>query len=247
MNKHDINRLLDQLCEFPLPMPLLRDLSDLASGKNRVSGPLKRRLERLYIRLCLLSKDLSRLDLKKARLGAALGIDGYKTLEDFAFSGIDFSRYHNITETEFDKLFLEGLSDFDESFFKKNFGLGKKELQSVMQESYQKTGGQYTLRRENSLVLSVMRALETSLETLPLLSAGEVIAELHNLPAPAREKLPKPLYPALVLALDGATITHSDNMTTRLFIAPSGDLSGTFRPEDKPWTQVLIPAEAFRH
>ena len=243
VTKLEISLLLDRLCDFPLPR--LRDLADWVGGKDSGSGPLKRRIERFYMRFCRLQEELSRLDLKKARLGATLGVNGYKTLEDYAFSSIDFSRYRKIAETEFGKFFPEGLTDFDESFFKRNFFLGRKEIQSVIEESYQKAEGEYRLLRENSLILSVMRTLETSLEAAPLFTPEEIAAELQSLPGPVREKLPKPFYPVLVSALDNALVTHNDGITTKLFIA-GGGLSGTFRPGDKPWTQVLIPAEMLR-
>jgi len=240
LNTFEASRFFGYITEFPVPF--LRDLSDLVSGKHRGSGPLKRRIERLYTRLCLLQGELGRLDLKKARLGAALGVNGYKTLEDYAFSSIDFSRYRSMSEKDFDSLFPEALTDFDENFFKSNFFMGRKEIQSVIEESYQKAEGEYRLLRENSLILSVMRALETSLEAVPLFTPEEIAAELQSLPDTVREKLPKPFYPVLVSSLDNALVSHNDGMTTKLFLTDGG-LSGTFRPGDKPWTQVLVPAE----
>jgi len=243
LTKHDVNRFLENITALPPPIPILRDVADLIAEKNRRSGPIKKRIERFYMRLCRLQEELGRMDLKKARLGAALGVTGYKTLEDFAFSTIDFSRYRKITEKEFDKLFPEGLTDFEESFLKKSFGLGREELQSVIEESYQKAEGEYRLLRENSLILSVMRALETSLEAVPIFTAAEVTEELQTLPSSIREKLPTQLYPLLVSSLDNALVTHSDGRTTKLSLSPKGDLAGTFQPGGKPWTLVLIPAE----
>ena len=251
LNKLEINRFFEYLFCLPFSLPLLRDMADLAAGKNRVTGPLKRRIERYYIRLCRLQEELGRLELKKAALGATLGISGYKTFEDFAFSQIDFSRYRKMDEKDFDELFPEGLRDFDETFFKKNFNLGRREIQSVIEGSYKKIEGQYMLKRETPLVLSLMRTLETSLETSPLFSAGEINEELQKLldfieGGRAKGKLlpgMERLFSLLVLSLDNVLITHGDGMTTKLFISPGGDLSGTFRPGNKPWTLVLIPAE----
>ena len=270
--------------DLPLSIPLLRDLANMAkagmvaaSGKDNEAGLLRRRIERRYLRLCRISNELGRLDLKKAAAGASMGIThgktqdaaqntaGYKTLEDFVFSQIDFSRYRKMDEKDFNKLFPEGLEDFDESFFKNNFGLDKTEIQSAIEGSYKKTEGEYLLQRETPLVLSVMRTLETSLEAAPLFTAGEITEELQSLlgfleggtegsMGENREKRERPgkgkllpgteqLYALLVLSLDNILITHEDGMTTKLFISPRGNLSGTFRPGDKPWTLVLIPAE----
>jgi len=202
------------------------------------------------MRLCCLQEELGRLNLKKASLGATLGISGYKTLEDFVYNQIDFSRYRNLSERDFERLFPEGLTDFEEGFFKKNFGLGINDVKSVIEGSYQKAEGEYRLQRENPIILSIMRTLETSLEAVPLFTPEEIIQELQNWPGFDKEEiLPemKKFYPLLVSSLDNALVTHSDNMTTRLFISPEGDLSGTFRPGGKPWTLVLIPAGVLRN
>jgi len=85
-----------------------------------------------------------------------------------------------------------------------------------------------------------MRTLETSLDTLPLLGLEEIMRELDRIPAKygGRENQEK-LYSLLITSLDGVLITHDDGMTTKLFITDSGELSGTFRPADKPWTLEL--------
>ena len=102
-----------------------------------------------------------------------------------------------------------------------------------------------------------MRTLETSLQTVPLFSAGEITGELEKLldfldgakekdrnsrEHPGKAKLlpgMELLYILALLALDNVIITHEDGMTTKLFVSPAGDLSGTFRPGGKPWTLVL--------
>ena len=261
--------------DLPLSIPLLRDLAVLVTGKDNEAGLLKKRIERRYRRLCRISSELGRLDLKKAAgismsttHGATQSAAGHKTLEDFVFSQIDFSRYRKMSEKDFDMLFPESLEDFDESFLKKNFGLDKTEIKSAIEGSYKKTEGEYRLQRETPLVLSVMRTLETSLEAAPLFTAGEIKGELQSLlgflegdagsagknsgknDSTGKAKLLsgiERLYPLLVSGLDNVIITHGDSMTTKLFISPNGDLSGTFRPAGKPWTLVLIPAELINY
>ena len=171
-------------------------------------------------------------------------------LEDFVFSQIDFSRYRVIEASYFESLFPEGPEDFDEAILQKKFGMGREEIKSLIKGSYEKNGGSYKIHGENPFILSVMRTLETSLESLPLFTAAEIRAELRALldfaggeemkgkPLPRTEKL----YPLLVAALNGVKISHSDGMTTKLLISEGGELSGIFRPADKPWTRVLIPA-----
>ena len=227
--------------DLPLSIMLLRDLASLAAGRETVL--LKRRMDRRYYRLCRISEELGRLDIKKAAGGSRAN-----SFEDYVFSKIDFSRYRSMDEKEFETLFSEGLTDFDEAFLKKNFGHDRKEIQSLIEGSYDKTDGFYKLRKETALVLSVMRTLETSLESLSLFTDEEIMTELRALLNFVGEKPQKSLplmYPLMVNSLDNRQFPHEDGMTTKLFISPQGDLSGTFRPQDKPWTMVLIPRSAF--
>jgi len=144
---------------------------------------------------------------------------------------------------------LEGLKDFDEAFFKEKFFLDKKEVQSMIETSYIKTEGLYRLQRENSMILSVMRTLETSLEDLPLFTPEEISEELRKLPgfddgslwpfSPEIRNI-EMLFSLLVLSLDGVAIKH-DGVETKLFVSAEGNLEGIFQPDNKPWTRILIP------
>ena len=180
---------------------------------------LMNRLERRYLRLCRLQNEMSRLDFKNAAPGVSP--------EDFIFSRIDFSRYREIQEKDFEFLFLGGIDDFDEAFYKMNFRLNLNEIKSLIESSYEISGGLCILKRENPVILSLMRTLETSLEDKPLFSSEEV-SEM--------------VYPVLLSRLDGVIFTHRDGMTTRLFLSAEGELSATFQPGGKPWTRVLVTA-----
>jgi hypothetical protein len=233
---------IDESKPFYADIPILRELTSLAANKAQTvtaveAGPVGKRINRLYMRLCRLQEELGHLDLKKAKPNVSLGL----SLEDYIFSNIDFSRYRGINENYFTGLFAEGLADFKEGFLKKNFNRGKSEIKTLVWQSYKKAEGVYKLEKDSPLILSVMRTLETSLDTLPLFSLEEITEELDSLPAKygGRENQGK-LYSLLATSLDGVLITHDDGMITKLFITDSGELSGTFRPADKPWTLVLI-------
>jgi len=216
----------------------LRELTSLAANAAQAeTGPVKKRIHRLYLRLCRLQEELGRLDLKKAKPNISLGL----SLEDYIFSNIDFSRYREINENYFTTLFSEGLTDFGEDFLSKNFKRGRNEIKTLIGQSYKKAEGAYMIGKESPLILSVMRTLETSLDTLPIFSLEEITEELDRIPAKygGRENQEK-LYSLLVTSLDGVIVTHDDGMTTKLSITASGELAGTFRPADKPWTLVLI-------
>jgi hypothetical protein len=183
----------------------------------------RRRLDRRYARLCIIQGELGALDFNKAEKGSSL--------EDFVLSQTDFSRYREIPAAGFAFFTSEGLGDFEEPFFLKYFGISGPETLALIERSYRKEEAVYRLVRENPLILSVMRTIQTSLELGPLIRPEEV------------PEIPRGLFRDFVYKLDNRFITHEDGASTRLFISPSGDLSGTFRPGNKPWTLVLIPAE----
>jgi hypothetical protein len=188
-----------------------------------MTGLFRRRLDRRYARLCVIQEELGGLDFKKAGKG--------NSFEDFVLGQTDFSRYREIPASAFGFFTGEGLGDFEESFFPKYFGISGAGTLALIGRSYRKEGAVYRLVRENPLILSVMRTLQTSLELGPLIRPEEV------------PEIPPGLFRDLVYKLDNRIITHADGASTRLFISPSGDLSGTFRPGGKPWTLTLIPAE----
>jgi hypothetical protein len=227
---------IDESMPFYASIPILRELTSLAVNAVE-TGPVKKRINRLYLRLCRLQEELGRLDLKKAKPNISLGL----SLEDYIFSNIDFSRYREINENYFTTLFLEGQADFGEGFYIKNFNRSKSEIETLIVQSYKKVDGTYRIGKESPLILSVIRTLETSLDNLPIFSLEEITKELDRIPAKygGRENQEK-LYSLLVTSLDGVFITHDDGMTTKLSITASGELAGTFRPADKPWTLVLI-------
>jgi hypothetical protein len=188
-----------------------------------INGLFRRRLDRRYARLCVIRRELGGLDFKKAKRGSSF--------EDFVLGQTDFSRYREIPGGGFVFFDREGLGDFEESFFPEYLGLSRGETLALIERSYRKEGAAYRLVEENPLILSVMRTLQTSLKLGPLIRPEEVPG------------ISPGLFRTLVYKLDNTIVTHEDGMTTKFFISPSGDLSGIFRPGNKPWTLVLIPAE----
>jgi hypothetical protein len=191
-----------------------------------VNGFFLRRLDRRYARLCLIQEELGALDFKKAKAGASV--------EDFVLNQTDFSRYREIPGPGFGFFTGEGLGDFEENFFPEHFGISRRETLSLIERSYREEGAVYRLVRENPLILPVMRTLQTSLELGPFIRPEEVPG------------ISPGLFRSLIYKLDNIMVTHEDGAATRLFISPSGDLCGAFRPGNKPWTLVLIPAEKIR-
>ena len=221
-----------------LPVPsVLSALAAVAAGRHGDAAFFYDKIERRYLRLCRLQTELSGLDFKNA--------PGGQSPEDFVFSSIDFTRYSEIEESRFKGVFLAGLADFGDSFFRKNFNLSGSEAKSLMESGYQKNetpeGAAYKLQKPAPLILSLMRGLETSLESLPLFTPAEIQGELDALPFAVKGGAAK-IYPLLALSLDGLLVTHKDGMATKLTYTPGGDLSGTFQPGNKPWTLVLVPA-----
>ena len=146
-------------------------------------------------------------------------------------------------ENDFDTLFPEGLSDYSEEMLTRNFSMKKQEIQNLIESSYKKEDGKYLMERENPVILSIMRALDISLEDMPLFTPEEILAELNRNPASNAKPAIDTIFPLLVASLDSVFISHDDGMVTNLHLTEKGDLKGIFHPAGKPWTRILIPGK----
>jgi hypothetical protein len=241
MENSSYARILENLPQkSSLDIPLLKAL---ACPEILPGGVIWQRLERRYARLCFVQEELTRLNALKAEEKKLAKTT--ESFEDFVFSKTDFSRYKRIARGDFD-FFTASLDDFDERFFVNNFKKPKSEVKKLLQKCYKGIGPYYCLLRESPLILSIMRTLETSLESLPLINEEEIIDELKLL----YSFLGGGLFTAdnihgffgfLIQRLDGVKVTQKDGSITKLFIDTRGDLSGVFTPGNKKWTLKLAP------
>jgi hypothetical protein len=174
----------------------------------------------------------TRVEEKKPKPNALTG----RSFEDFVFSRINFSVYKKIDTEDFNLLFRDGLSDYDDPFYMNFFAMNREEAAKIINESYVKAGPVYLCKKSSPLLLSIMRTLHTSLEFAPLLGSADI---------PGSEDIK-----AAAEVLDGLVIKHDDGMETNLFIPKPEDnspnvqstalLCGTFHPLGKACTITLI-------
>jgi hypothetical protein len=234
-------------------MPVLRDIAALGNPGDTDgaggSGPgiIRRRLDRRYARICVVYRELSRLDFNRAKPGIGL--------EDMVFAQTDFDAYRKISREDFKAFFDEGLEDFEDSFYKYNLMMDRSAVQRAISRRYTLEGDYYVYTGENPLLLGIMRSLHTALDFAPLIRPGEALEEtaflirfLQSQSAMEEDALSSltrsqdNLFSALLRSLDGAKAVHPDGMTTTLFIQEGSDppvLYGTFLPENKPHTIQL--------
>lgn len=206
------------------------------SEKNNAGALIalvRRRIESRYRRIGFVHSELAKLAGKQKAGGKAASGGSF---EDFVFSTIDFSVYQKISAEEFTLLFDEGLSDFDEEFYRKAFGIDRENVREAIFRSYIRVGPFYVCRKSSPLILSIMRSVHTSLEFAPLFTAADL-----GEGAEAEER-----YRSLIAALDGVVIRHEDGTETALFVpagaesAEGAALCGTFYPQGKAHTVILI-------
>jgi len=222
--------------------PILHSIAVLwgISGVNRGSivnikpGIIERRIDRHYKRLCRVQEELEHLNSRK---NAAKNDLSFK---DFAFNQTDFTPYKKMNQNHYELLVPEALFDFTESFLSANFGMERNDLLILIENKYIKQDGFYILKDDNPLVISIMRALDTSLENAELFTMEEIDSELSHLPSNLNVPNKEELFPQLISCLDGLNITHSDGQKTRLFTEPNAELKAVFMPGSKAWTRVLI-------
>jgi hypothetical protein len=203
---------------------------------------VRQRIESRYRRILFVHRELAKID-KDCQSWAAKkavsknGGNSPKTVpggsfEDFVFNRIDFSVYKKIDAEEFRLLFDEGLADYEEAFYQKNFAMDSAAVRRIIAGAYIKAGLFYLCKTAGPLLLSIMRTLHTSLDFAPLLVAGETADPSQ--------------FPKTMELLDGLVIRHQDGMETNLFIQPGTQpggppiLRGTFYPLGKPCTVTLI-------
>ena len=201
--------------------PILWDIAALHAGTPGAAsswGPVRRGLNRRYLRIRFVQSELERLDFKKAKPGVKF--------DDFMFEQIDFSAYKKISGEGYSLFGPEGLEDFEPSFFTRNFRLSREQTQALIRRAYARIGGFYYIKQEkllsNPLLMSILRTLQTSLDFAPLFTGPAVWEECRGFGLaetggfPHSEDAEVRLFASLVRALHGASMIHPDGMKTDL-------------------------------
>jgi hypothetical protein len=211
-------------------------------------GPVRRGLNRRYLRIRFVQGELERLDFKKAKPG--------DSFNDFVFDHIDFAAYKKITEEDFTLFTGEGLADFKASFFAQAFRLNREKTAVLIGGAYTRIGGFYYIKQENllsnPLLMAMLRTLQTSLAFIPLFTADTVLAEWNALLCFLERRREADtaaffqgsdlLFASLIRALDGADFVHTDGTRTALAAVQENSaltLRGVFHPHGKAYTVTL--------
>jgi hypothetical protein len=250
-------RLLRALPEkLALQMPVLSDIAALSGGggtggaEKPGRGIIGKRLDRRHARICVVCRELGKLDFNKAGPGTGL--------EDMVFAQTDFDAYRRISREDFAVFFDEGLDDFEDSFYNYNLMMDRDAVRRAIARWYKSEGDCYVYTGDNPLLPGIMRSLHTALDFSPLIQPGETLEEcaflirfLQSRSALGEETLSAlrenqdTLFSALLRSLDRVEVSHPDGMRTTLFIQDDSGLPilyGTFRPENKAHTIRLVSA-----
>jgi hypothetical protein len=226
-------------------------VQDDIQGASASWGPVRRGLNRRYLRIRFVQGELERLDFKKAKPGAAFN--------DFVFDQIDFSAYKKISREDFTLFSGEGLEDFTVPFFEQAFHLSREKTADLTAGSYTRIGSFYYIKQEkllsNPLLMAILRTLQTSLTFTPLCIADVVLKECVTVfrffecrkeaEADALFRLSRGsgrFFTSLLRALHGAALVHADGMRTDLSFVQEENapiLRGAFHPKNKVYTVAL--------
>jgi hypothetical protein len=246
-----LSGIVDMTAGMKGKLPLLTDIAALCAGTPGAAalrGPVRGRLNRRYLRIRFVQSELERLDFKKAAPGVRF--------DDFVFEQIDFSTYKKISEEEYSLYSPEGLEDFEDSFFTRNFRVSREKIRGLINGSYTRIGGFYFIKQEkmlsNPLLMSVLRTLQTSLEFAPLLTKEAIRDECRIWEAESGAFFPPEdgnrFFACLLRALHGASVVHSDGMKTELSTVQEANtlvLRGAFHPQGKTYTVTLARSGQF--
>jgi hypothetical protein len=257
-----MRRFLSSLAVMPMSaqgeLPLLTDIAALCAGTPGVEpdtaaswGPVRRGLNRRYLRIRFVQGELERIDFKQAKPGVKF--------KDFVFERIDFSIYKKLSPEEYSLYSPEGLEDFESAFFMRNFRLSREQALALIHGAYTRIGGFYYIRQKGMLsnpwLMSILRTLQTSLEFAPLFTKEAIRKEYRAALCSIRRSgegedsafLPEEeagrLFVSLLRALHGASMLHSDGMKTDLAALWKENalfLKGAFHPQGKTYTSTLV-------
>ena len=239
-----LKKFLIALAALPVELPLLQGLGKFFSGEKENLAAKK--MESRYRRISFVQQTLGKIDFSKAKPESRF--------EDFIFEQSDFSIYEKIDAETFACLYIHGLDDLPDSFYRKTFSRKKNEIKKIISARYKLIDGFY-VSDGNPLVIPIMRSIHTSLDFVPFPDPSQVRDEFEEL----FEFLKKnaglsdvffqrlaqeadDLFCSLLSLFDKTEVLHQDGMVSRFFTAEEKGntaLFAVFNPGGKAFTKLM--------
>ncbi len=229
---------------LPEDLPLLQGLGRFFSGEKE--NLVSRKMESRYRRIAFVQQTLGKIDFSRAKPG--------NKFEDFIFEQSDFSIYEKIDTEAFTLLYIDGLDDLPDSFYKKTFSRGKDEIKKIISARYKLTDGLY-VSDGNPLVIPIMRSIHTSLDFIPFPDPVHVRNEFETLFEFLEKNAGLPndffqylaqeeddLFCALLVLLNQTEVVQQDRTVSRFFIAGENGntaLFAVFNSGGKAFTKLM--------
>jgi hypothetical protein len=170
-DENTVKLLLVDLREMVAHTSHLKEICHFIAHPERDKGLFHNKILSRYERINYIQDIFEKLDFKAAKPGMQF--------EDLFFQQAGYEFYERIAKRYFEIVFIDGLDDFEDSFYNLVFNCSKDEIAKIISQSYKKKDGHYLLRSKDlSKVKKIMSILHTSIQFRPILTEKEFIGEL---------------------------------------------------------------------
>lgn len=170
-DENTVKLLLIDLRDVIGPQQELKEICHFIAHPERNEGLFCDKILSRYYRYKYTQELFSKLEESKIRLDT--------TFNDLLEEAIDYSIYDSIDKKYFQTVFITGLNDFDDEFYKNMLGSTKNKVQELINRSYKKVNGRYELRyKSNKDIKHVLNILHTSIQFNSVLDENVLMDQL---------------------------------------------------------------------
>jgi hypothetical protein len=172
-----VKLLLIDIRDFSSGRESLREICHFVAHPERDQGSIHRKILSRFLRLKYMNQTMedamAQKDVHIPRPREDFG--------DYVFRTIPLNHYKIFEKKYFETVMVEGMNDFDESFFDKIFGRSKTEISRLVTANYKKKDGKFLLRTTyDQDIIRIVFILETSVQFRPLISRSDILGDLKN-------------------------------------------------------------------
>ena len=251
-DENTVKLLLVDLREVVAHTSCLKEICHFIAHPERDKGLFHNKILSRYERIKYIQEIFEKLDFKAAKPGMQF--------EDLFFQQAGDEFYERIAKRYFEIVFIDGLDDFEDSFYNLVFKCSKDVIAKIISQSYKKKDDHYLLRSKDlPNIKKIMSILHTSIQFRPILTEKEFIGELvqailrvlpqldlemecfDNLLLQAED-----IFACVLCLLHDFNFVHRADIIGRSFLSISKDklaLCCNFAPMGKIHTFILLSSD----
>ncbi|WNB18104.1 hypothetical protein [Marivirga arenosa] len=179
-DEYDVKMLLIDIREFIREQTFLREVADSIAHPERNQGICHKAIDSRYARM-----KMARLGARELAEKKEFDNNADKPESYFSDKILDYINPRKINKTDFDLFVRNSLEDIDESLFIKYYKLKRKEIQNLINNSYQKKNGVYELKasitgRKFQLLEDILKFLRGTITPKGVVTSDALRNDLKN-------------------------------------------------------------------